>query len=302
MTAWQQSQDSKRIRDESADPDINRKTGGMMGKNDFLFLLSAQLRYQDPLNPQNDSDFAAQLAQFSSLEQMQNMNETLTAMSNYQSYSLIGKFAIANAIVDGKPAQIPGIIEGIFTKNGIAYALIGEYEVPVSSITDVFDSSHVLTTDSLMNASNNLIGRTVMAHTPSEKPGGAPGVVEGIVTRITVDKGTMYAQIDDGTDDPKIVPVNMIFDIRQPGTGIKPATPPDAKNFKADGKGGFLELSEDGKTELGLWTWDKVNWKWIFEDFFKTTEEENESETNNETLPGEETGEDPGEEAGGMAA
>ncbi|MDQ7031563.1 MAG: flagellar hook assembly protein FlgD [Desulfonauticus sp.] len=46
-----------------------------LGKNDFLKLLVTQLEHQDPLNPMDDKDFIAQLAQFSSLEQMSNVAE-----------------------------------------------------------------------------------------------------------------------------------------------------------------------------------------------------------------------------------
>jgi len=52
-------------------------TEATLGKDDFLRLLVAQLRNQDPLNPVKGEDFAAQLAQFSSLEQLQNMNTNL---------------------------------------------------------------------------------------------------------------------------------------------------------------------------------------------------------------------------------
>ena len=56
-----------------------KKTGAAqeLGKDAFLQLLVTQMRYQDPLNPQDNNAFLAQLAQFSALEQMQNLNSTV---------------------------------------------------------------------------------------------------------------------------------------------------------------------------------------------------------------------------------
>ena len=51
-----------------------------LGKDQFLQLLITQLRHQDPINPVEDKEFIAQLAQFSSLEQMQNLNTNLGEM------------------------------------------------------------------------------------------------------------------------------------------------------------------------------------------------------------------------------
>ncbi len=52
----------------------------IMGKEDFLTLLVAQLQNQDPLNPDDPTEFTAQLAQFSSLEQLFNLNESMDNM------------------------------------------------------------------------------------------------------------------------------------------------------------------------------------------------------------------------------
>lgn len=73
-----------------------------MGKEQFLKLLTAQLQHQDPLEPQKNHEFVAQLAQFSGLEQQISVNKNLeglkasqASMANAQLSSLIGKDIIA---------------------------------------------------------------------------------------------------------------------------------------------------------------------------------------------------------------
>jgi len=73
-----------------------------MGKDDFLTLLITQLQNQDPLNPADSTEYTAQLAQFSSLEQLSNVNANLEYMqlyqasiNNAQAVSFIGKEIIA---------------------------------------------------------------------------------------------------------------------------------------------------------------------------------------------------------------
>ncbi|MCK9443572.1 MAG: hypothetical protein M0Q14_03430 [Tissierellaceae bacterium] len=61
--------------------DTNAKKNDL-DKEAFLKLLTVQLSNQDPLNPMEDREFIAQLAQFSSLEQMQNLNKTLIDKSD----------------------------------------------------------------------------------------------------------------------------------------------------------------------------------------------------------------------------
>ncbi len=55
--------------------------GGKMGKQEFLHLLVTQLRYQDPMDPMKGQDMAAQLAQFSSVEQLVELNKSILAQS-----------------------------------------------------------------------------------------------------------------------------------------------------------------------------------------------------------------------------
>ena len=66
----------------------------ILGKDDFLNMLIAQLQHQDPLNPADGTEFTAQLAQFSSLEQLSNINDSLQNMEQFQA-SLIDSQAVS---------------------------------------------------------------------------------------------------------------------------------------------------------------------------------------------------------------
>ncbi len=69
-------------RTETVPPALNRQD--VVGKDQFLQLLVAQMKHQDPLNPMDGTDFTAQLAQFSSLEQLFVINENLEGLQAYQ--------------------------------------------------------------------------------------------------------------------------------------------------------------------------------------------------------------------------
>jgi flagellar basal-body rod modification protein FlgD len=89
-------------------------TSNMLGKDDFLTLLITQMQNQDPLNPTDSVEYTAQLAQFSSLEQLSNVNQNLeylqlfqASINNAQAVSFIGK-------------EITALGDGIQISEGIA--------------------------------------------------------------------------------------------------------------------------------------------------------------------------------------
>jgi flagellar basal-body rod modification protein FlgD len=65
----------------ASEPPSNRATD-QLGRDAFLHLLTTQLAHQDPLQPQADGEFIAQLAQFSSLEQLTQMRTTLDLIAS----------------------------------------------------------------------------------------------------------------------------------------------------------------------------------------------------------------------------
>jgi flagellar basal-body rod modification protein FlgD len=82
------------------------KKSNTLGQDEFMTMLLAQLKNQDPLNPMDGKDFAAQLAQFSSLQQLSNLNTTMSSLpaylksfSNTQVVNMIGNDAVAKGNV-----------------------------------------------------------------------------------------------------------------------------------------------------------------------------------------------------------
>lgn len=108
-----------------------------MGKDQFMTILIAQLKNQDPLAPMDNSQFTAQMAQFSSLEQLMNMSTQLTQMNSSMGTAsqLIGQKI---TWYDSETANyLTGNVTSVLQKDGKMYAAVGEYLVPTSDITVV---------------------------------------------------------------------------------------------------------------------------------------------------------------------
>lgn len=167
-----------------------KETGNSeLGKDAFLQLLITQLQNQDPTKPMDDSQFIAQMAQFSSLEQMQNMTKALESLLSSQEESqlmnyttFIGKEVKWHEITDEKDvkgnnivAEGNGVIDSLTFLDGEAvFKLVDGKEISPGNISSVLKGSSSSgnassSTESLIVQASMLIGKSVSYMNGEEK-------------------------------------------------------------------------------------------------------------------------------------
>ena len=113
-----------------------------LGKDAFLQLLVAQMKYQDPLNPTSDTEYIAQLAQFSQLEQMQNLAAT---NENSQMLSMVGKeVCVSSENEDGTLNYKQGIVDGVTISGGKAYLTVDGSLYDSEHLVEVYETGYLL--------------------------------------------------------------------------------------------------------------------------------------------------------------
>ena len=109
-----------------------------MGKDDFMQLLIAQLKNQDPMKPMEDKEFITQLAQFSSLEAMDKMTQQMEDLTGsqmlVQAATLIGKQVTAK-LETGE--VVTGTITQVKMIGGLPTAVVNGKEIDTSLITQI---------------------------------------------------------------------------------------------------------------------------------------------------------------------
>jgi hypothetical protein len=159
-----------------------------LDKDAFLQLLVTQLRYQDPLNPMDDRDFIAQMAQFSALEQMMNLNNTF---ERSQAFSMIGR-TVEGFFVHPETdewMEIEGVVTAVINNGSETLLHVNGQDVPLSSV-------HVVSEDFMLTQGLNalamhlhharfqdMVGRHVMAFI-YDSNGNPIEYVEGIVDQM----------------------------------------------------------------------------------------------------------------------
>lgn len=133
-----------KIVDNNASQDslaASRKSGSGLDKEAFLQLLVAQMKYQDPLEPTSNTEYISQLATFSSLEEMQNLNGTMTTQ---QATNLVGKTVIMNVQSStGATNVVQGKVDFIVRQNNKVYLSIEDELYNIDDLDKVVDDEYL---------------------------------------------------------------------------------------------------------------------------------------------------------------
>jgi flagellar basal-body rod modification protein FlgD len=191
-----------------------------LGKDDFLKLLVTQLRFQDPLNPLDQNQFLAQTAQFTSLENLQNISAGIDGLRTL----LAGNSLVDSAALVGRTVRASSR-EVAF--DGRPLSLSFSLEAAVSSVNvDVIDASgnvvrRLVTASAGVGASSvawdglDAAGHSAPAGTytyfvsSSSGTGPQPAAVSGVITGLSIVNGQPVYRIGDATVRP-----GEIFEIR----------------------------------------------------------------------------------------
>lgn len=102
-----------------------------LGKDDFLRILTTQLSNQDPTNPLQDKDFIAQMATFSSLEQMTNLNSSFDKFASLQMSQYAGTIGKEISwMPEGATSVKTGVVDGVSAQEGNFFIRLGMKRFP----------------------------------------------------------------------------------------------------------------------------------------------------------------------------
>ncbi len=195
----------------NTNPGLYTNTSNILGKDDFLTLLITQLQNQDPLNPTDSTEYTAQLAQFSSLEQLSNINQNLeylqlfqASINNAQAVSFIGKEitalgdaiqvkeGVADACEFELTADADGVIVNIYNDAGNLVKTIDQGAMEAGRQTVVWDGTD-------QNGNQIQDGDytfEIMAVDANDQDVKAITYTSGVVSGVTFIDGTTYFIIE----------------------------------------------------------------------------------------------------------
>ncbi len=115
-----------------------------LGQEEFLQVLVAQLRNQNPLEPKADTDFISQLAQFDQLLSLQSLNDSMSAVVSLgqmgQAASLLGREIVARPPEANLP-PITGVVSSVELQDGALFLHVGDLIIPASAVQEIREAS-----------------------------------------------------------------------------------------------------------------------------------------------------------------
>ncbi|WP_282941814.1 flagellar hook assembly protein FlgD [Paenibacillus sp. RC67] len=111
-----------------------------LGKDQFLKILIAQLKNQDPSQPLQDKEFIAQMAQFTSVEQLTNMSNEMKLLRQSLGFAsgLIGKSITWNTTNEkGETVPKTGVVDSIVVKDGAQFAVVDKEKIALDQVTQI---------------------------------------------------------------------------------------------------------------------------------------------------------------------
>ena len=117
----------------------NRNAGKTaLGQQDFLKLLGAQMTAQNPLEPMKDTEFVAQMASFTSLEQMQGLSKSFDNFAKDQRLASAPSYLGQQvSLMDPSEGPVTGLVESVLIKNGKPLVVVGGKNYDASTITQI---------------------------------------------------------------------------------------------------------------------------------------------------------------------
>ena len=114
---------------------VQQSSGSQLGEQQFLKLLVTQLTNQDPLQPQDQSQFLAQLAQFSTVEGVNNM---ASSQAKVQASNLLGKTVDAQVVTNNVPVSFSGQVTAVrYDTSGVHLRLGANTEITLDQVQQV---------------------------------------------------------------------------------------------------------------------------------------------------------------------
>lgn len=121
-----------------------KKSGGTLDKDAFLQLLVAQMKYQDPMEPTDNTEYIAQLATFSELENMQNMS---ASMDMQRASGLVGQYVyIEDPRSNGETKLVEGIVDYVTYSGNKTYLSVGGDLYDLENLKTVADADYTAAT------------------------------------------------------------------------------------------------------------------------------------------------------------